>query len=75
MNNVVKVKPRRERVLYRGLHGWVEYVPTQKLWRWQFKAQATINNTGEKSTKDEAIVELKKFMEVAAISPNIRSID
>jgi hypothetical protein len=73
--NVHTMKPRRHRVLYKGLHGWIEYVPSKKQWHWSFKAQMTIKNEGEAKTEAEATLALKQYMEAAAVSTNVRSID
>jgi hypothetical protein len=74
-SNVTRVPPRRYQVNYKGLHGWVEYAPSLKKWRWSFKAQMTIKHDGETETKDHAELEMKKFMDVAAVSKNLRSVD
>ncbi len=74
-DNVLKVPPRRYQVNRNGLHGYVEYKPTTKRWYWTFKAQLTIKNEGDALSKEAAELELKKFMDAAAVSKNVRSID
>jgi len=73
--NVIPVRPRRYSVNYKGLHGWVEYHPATKTWQWTFKAQFTIKNGGSENTKEEAELQLKKYIDTAAVSKNIRSVD
>lgn len=74
-DNVVQVPPRRYRVFHKGLHGWIEYLPSCKLWRWVFKARFVIENQGHYKTEDEAKLELKKYIDVTASSKRIESID
>jgi hypothetical protein len=74
-DNVVKVPPRRVLVSYKGMHGWVEYRPSTHKWDWTFKAQFTIVNKGTEATQAQAEFEMKKFMEKASVSPNIKSVD
>lgn len=74
-SNVTRPPPRRYQVNYKGLHGWVEYKPSIKKWEWTFKAQMTIKHDGITDTKDLAELEMKKFMDVAAVSKNLRSVD
>lgn len=72
---VIQVPPRRKRVLHRGMHGWLIYAPATGKWHWTFKAQFTVTNGGVEDTEAAAELELKKFMEAAAISKNITSLD
>lgn len=72
---VIHVKPRRYPVHYKGLHGFVEYKPSDKSWHWSFKAQFTIKNEGTAPSKEHAELELKRYIDTAAVSKNIRSID
>jgi hypothetical protein len=74
-SNVTRVPPRRYQVNYKGLHGYVEYRPSDKKWRWTFKAVMKITHDGEQETKDAAELEMKKFMDVAAVSKNLTSVD
>lgn len=74
-SNVTRVPPRRHTVYYKGLHGHVEYKPSTKKWYWIFKTQLTIKNEGEQTTQAAAELELKKFMDVAAKSKSVRSVD
>lgn len=74
-SNVVQVPPRRKRVWHKGLFGWLEYLPSIKAWRWIFKAQFTVTNSGQEKTEAQAEYELKKFMDAASISKNIQSVD
>lgn len=75
MDKVISVPPRRRRVIYKGLHGWIEYVPSEKAYRWTFKVQLTIKQEGIEKTESKAELELKRFMEKAAVSKNVISID
>lgn len=74
-SNVTRVPPRRFPVHYKGLHGFVEYKPSDKKWHWTFKAQMTIKNAGEEESKDKAITALKAYIDVAATSKHITSLD
>lgn len=76
-NNVVSVPPRRERVHYKGLHGYIEYHPNTRRWTFKLKLQHTVELEGEAATKDEAKLALKRQIEVAASGNNtkVRSID
>lgn len=74
-SNVVNVPPRRYQVNYKGLHGWVEYRPSDKSWHWSLKLQMTIRNEGKENSREKAELELKKVMDVTASSKNVRSID
>lgn len=74
-SNVIKVPPRRYQVNYKGQFGYVEYKPSTKQWHWSFKAVATLKNDGIQETKEAAELELKKFIDAAAMSKHIRSVD
>lgn len=74
-SNVVSVPPRRVKITHKGLHGWVEYLPTAREWRWSLNTQITLKQNGTAKSKDEAALELKRFLEVAANGKHVRTVD
>jgi len=75
-NNVIRVPPRRYRVNYKGMHGWVEYHPVTRTWTHTVKIQSTTTLKGEAPSEAEAVLELKKVIEIAAGGgTSLRSID
>lgn len=76
VNNVIKVPPRRERVIHKGMHGWVEYHPGTKTWTYSFKYQVTFRHTGECTSKAEAALEVKRAIDIiAGEGTSVRSVD
>lgn len=71
------MKPRRKVVHYMGLHGFIEYHPGRKVWSYMLKLVYRIKHTGERDREEEATLELKKLMGVAADgnAKNVRSED
>lgn len=64
-NNVIHVSPRRYRVNYKGLHGWVEYHPVSKTWEFVIKLQYVQVHRGETPSEAEAVLEIKRAIEIA----------
>lgn len=77
MGDVVAVTPRRRQVTYKGMHGYVEYKPKQKIWIYKLKLQHTVTLEGEQQTEAEAVLELKKNIELAQAgkNKNARTVD
>ena len=75
--NVTKMQPRREVVHHKGLHGFVEWHPVRKMWSYTLKLVYRIKHVGEHERKEEAILEAKKMMDIAAqgTGRNVRSED
>lgn len=76
-DNVITVTPRRRMVMYKGLHGWLEYRPRLKVWQFKLKLQHTTTIQGECSSENEAELELKRKIEVALSgkNKNVRTVD
>lgn len=76
-NNVTNMKPRRKIVHHMGLHGVVEYHPARKMWSYMLKLVYRIKHSGEHAREEEATLELKRLMGVAADgnAKNVRSED
>ncbi len=71
----IRVVARRYRVVHKGLHGFVEYLPTTKLWQWTLNLLFSTKQTSVESTKEQAELELKREIEVVADSKHVRSVD
>lgn len=71
----LKVPARRIQVNYKGLHGWLTYDTNDKRWHWTFKAQFVVQNNGDEPTREKAELAMKRFMDAAAVSKSIRSVD
>ena len=75
-NNVIYVKPRRHRVVYKGMHGWVEYHPGTRTWSYRLKTLVTFTHEGDTRTEAEAVLELKRAIDIlTATNSTTRSID
>lgn len=75
-NNVIRVPPRRFPVRYKGMHGWVEYHPVSKTWTYKVKLLVTQTYEGEAPTEAEAVLEVKRVIEIVAVGgTSFRSID
>jgi len=74
-NKVVNIPPRTELINHKGLHATLRYNPNNKKWNWVLKTQYTVIQKGSQDDKATAILEAKGFMEIAAASKNVRSID
>lgn len=76
-SNVITVPPRRKRVLYKGLHGWLEYLPTKKIWRTTLKLLYPITHYQDHKTEAEAELHLKQLIDTVAKGNNkhVRSAD
>lgn len=75
MGKVVHVQPRRFQVNHKGFHGFVQFNPGDRTWEWSLKLQTTIKQNGVQDSREAATLELKQFIEVAAQSKTLRSID
>lgn len=75
-NNIVRVPPRRKRYYHKGMHGWVEYHPSTKTWTYTLKLQITTVHKETLDTEAEAVLQLKRAIEIAiGGGVSIRSID
>lgn len=75
-NNVIYVKPRRHRVVYKGHYGWVEYHPSAKTWTFRLRWLTTFTHEGETRTEAEAVLEVKRAIDILTKKDSIaRSID
>jgi hypothetical protein len=74
-NNVIHVPPRRHRVVYKGMHGWVEYHPSTKSWTYRLRFETKFTHEGEARTEAEAVLELKCAIDILASSARNKSID
>lgn len=77
-NNVIRVPPRRYRVIHKGMHGWVEFHPSSKMWSYSFKFQTTNVAKGEMKTEAEAVLQIKTVIDLiksGSADTSIRSID
>lgn len=73
--NNVRAIARRYRVVHKGLHGWIEYIPTKKVWQWILKLSFSTTQTSTEPTRERAELELKKEIEIVADSRHVRSVD
>jgi len=75
-DNVIVVPPRRRRVHYKGMFGWVEYHPSTKSWTFTFKYQVTGTYGGMSPSEAEAVLELKRAIDIVSSGgTTIRSVD
>lgn len=76
-NNIIRVPPRRYKVLHKGMHGWVEYHPSTKTWSYSIKWQTTFTHMGEAAKEAEAVLELKTAIDVLSTGglATVRSIE
>jgi hypothetical protein len=74
-DNVIHVPPRRRRIVYKGMHGWVEYHPSTKTWSYKMRFETRFTHEGEARTEAEAVLELKVAIDVLSNSSRNRSID
>lgn len=76
-SNVITVPPRRKPVRYKGLHGWLEYIPSRKIWRSVLKLVYPVTHNEEHKTEAEAELHIKKLIDTAASGNNkhVRSTD
>lgn len=74
---IVKVPPRRKRVIYKGLHGWIEYMASTKSWKYTLKLLFPINYYDEAQTENEITLKLKETIDQVQKGNNkhVRSID
>lgn len=77
MTNVIRVPPRRYRVLHKGCHGWVEYHPGTKMWSYKLKWQTTFTHRELAPTEAEAVLELKASIDalISGGSTTARTVD
>lgn len=76
-NNVIRVPPRRYKVMHKGMHGWVEYHPVTKTWTYQLKWTTLTTHTGSATTEADAVLELKTSIDtlISADASRMRTVD
>jgi hypothetical protein len=74
--NVIRVPPRRYRVVHKGMHGWVEYHPGTRTWSYSMKYAIKFTLGGRTPTEAAAVLELKIAIdELAKAGSAVRSVE
>lgn len=60
---------------HKGLHGFIEYKPRLKIWLYKANLVYSVTQSGTAKTAEEAELELKKQLDIAARRDNVRTVD